>query len=419
MNDIFIDQKIEKERLLAGKYIDREGLESAAKNIDNDMIKVVVGPRRAGKSVFATQLLRKKSFAYLNFDDERLLGISDYDMILKGIREVYGDMRYLLFDEIQNLDKWELFVNRLQRNGYNITLTGSNSWLLSRELTTHLTDRFLEYPVYPFSFREYLKARGFDYSGGVLSKEKEGDILYELSHYIDKGGYPEVVVKGMEPKEYLSTLFDSVLFKDVVKRYNLRYPSKLYDLGLYLVTNCGTLFTYSKLKNTLGFRSIHTVQEYVKYLKDSFVFFAVKKFSHKTREVMKSAEKVYAYDTGMSIALKSGTTKDQGRLVENIVANELLRRRNEVYYFRGRNAEEVDFIVKSGLELTEFIQVCCEPRQKETEKREIRALNTAQRELLMKKPVLATLITWDYSEEKTVKNRKIKYVSLWKWLLNI
>lgn len=419
MNDIFIDQKIEKERLLAGKYIDREGLENASKNMDNDMIKVVVGPRRAGKSVFAIQLLRKNPFAYLNFDDERLLDITDYDMILKGIRETYGNTKYLLFDEIQNLDRWELFVNRLQRNGYFITLTGSNSRLLSRELATHLTGRFLEYPIYPFSFQEYLKACGFDYSSSMLSKEKEGDILHELNHYIDGGGYPEVVVKRLDPKEYLTTLFDSVLFKDVVKRYNLRFPAMIHDLARYLVTNCGGLFTYSRLKNTLGFRSTHTVQEYAKYLKDSFVFFALKKFSHKPREVMKSAEKSYAYDTGMSIALKSAGTRDRGRLVENIVAVELLRRNREMYYFRGKNAEEVDFVIKSGLEFSELIQVCYDPLSPETGKREIGALNAAHRELSLKDDLPATIITWDYSGEKIIKKRKIKYVPLWKWILKL
>ncbi len=419
MNDIFIDQKLEKERLLAGIYVAREGLENALKNADNDMIKVVVGPRRAGKSVFAIQLLRDKNFAYLNFDDERLLGTRDYDVILKGIRETYGDTKYVLFDEIQNLDKWELFVNRLQRKGYYITLTGSNSRLLSRELATHLTGRFLEYPIYPFSFREYLTARAQNYSAGSLSEERQGDILRELDLYIAGGGYPEIVVKRLDPKQYLATLFDSVLFKDVVKRYNLRYPAKLHDLALHLVTGCASMFTHSKLKNSLGFGSPHTVQEYVKYLKDSYVFMAVKKYSNKTREVLRAPEKAYAYDTGMLVVMKPAMTRDQGRLMENVVACEFLRRNMEMYYYRARNAEEVDFVIKSGTELTELVQVCYDPLKPETEKREIRALNAAYRELFYKNAPQATVITWDHEEDRMVKKRKIKFIPLWKWLLKI
>ena len=161
MKNIVLGHRLERDELLRQKFVPREGVEYARKNLENSLIKVIVGPRRAGKSVFALQILEGVDFAYLNFDDERLIGLSDYDEILKAIIQVYGDTRYFLFDEIQNLDKWELLVNRLQRRGFNMVLTGSNSRLLSRELSSHLTGRYIQFRVLPFSFAEFLKAKDF------------------------------------------------------------------------------------------------------------------------------------------------------------------------------------------------------------------------------------------------------------------
>lgn len=151
MKDIILGHKVERDELLRQGFVLREGIEEARKSLDTNLIKVIIGPRRAGKSVFALQLLQGVDFAYLNFDDERFVRISDYDDILKAIIQVYGNTHYLLFDEIQNLERWELLVNRLQRRGYNLVLTGSNSRLLSTGLASHLTGRYLQFQVLPFS----------------------------------------------------------------------------------------------------------------------------------------------------------------------------------------------------------------------------------------------------------------------------
>ncbi len=161
MKNIVLSHKVERDNLLKDTYVLRKGLDAAQESIKNTLIKVIVGPRRAGKSVFAIEMLRGLNFAYLNFDDERLVGVSDYDDLIKAIRQVYGDTKYILFDEIQNVRNWELFVNRLNRSGLNIVITGSNSRLLSRELATHLTGRFIQFQILPFSFSEFLLAKGF------------------------------------------------------------------------------------------------------------------------------------------------------------------------------------------------------------------------------------------------------------------
>ncbi|MCG2687150.1 AAA family ATPase [Candidatus Parcubacteria bacterium] len=161
IKDIVLQHKLEKEKFLAQEYVPREQLAFGRKILDSNLIKVIMGPRRAGKSVFCFLLLKNKNFAYLNFDDENLLQIKNYDDILKALIEVYSKMDFIFFDEIQNLNNWELFVNRLQRRGYNIILTGSNAQLLNKEWGTALTGRHLPIEIFPFSFKEFLQVKNF------------------------------------------------------------------------------------------------------------------------------------------------------------------------------------------------------------------------------------------------------------------
>ncbi|MGQ9665578.1 MAG: ATP-binding protein [bacterium] len=374
----------------------------------------MIGPRRAGKSVFALQLLADYNFAYINFDDERLLDIDNYDLFIKWIREVYGDTRYILFDEIQNLNRWELFVNRLQRNGFNIIITGSNARLLSRELSTHLTGRFIELNIFPFSFREYLRAKKFHYDINKISVEMEGNLLRALNEYLQVGAYPEVITKGLDQKTYLTTLFDSVLFKDVVNRYNVRYPSKLRDLAVNLVAGFAREYSYSRLNEDLGFRSVHTVQEYSNYIREVFIYFSLKRYAFSMRKVIKSPEKAYAYDTGMATVLKTNITPDYGHLMENAVAVELIRRKNEIYYWRDKSGWEIDFVVKSRTGIESLIQVCYDFTNKDVKKREIKSILKATKEL---RPSRKYILTWDHVEEMDISGEKLYCLPLYRWLL--
>jgi len=417
MKEIFLSQKQEKERLLRGKYIDRQALKTTMKSMDNDLIKVIVGPRRAGKSVFAIQLLREKDFAYLNFDDERFSDITNYDRIIKGLNEVYGSTKYLLFDEIQNLKKWELFANRLQRQGYILLITGSNSQLLSKELATHLTGRYLPHNILPFSFSEFLHAKNVNMDIKLTIPETEqGMILNLLNEFLNLGGYPEIVVKGIEPRDYLKFLFDSVILKDVVKRYNVRYTKSLYDLALFLVSNYAREYSFTKLKNLAAFKSVHTVQNYVRYLEEAYLFFSMKRFSYKPKEQFKAPLKIYAYDTGMVSALRLVLTPDYGRLMENVVAVELLRRGKgkEIYYYKDKNGAEVDFLVKEGLKVVELIQVCYALSDPGVKSRETKSLLKTARYLSVDK---LTVITWDHAEKIDVAGTVIECTPLWQWLL--
>ena len=416
MKNIVLGHKRERDSLLEQSFILRDGVEQVSKNLKNNLIKVVMGPRRAGKSIFSLQAFRGIDFAYLNFDDERLTGLADYDEILKAIVQVYGDTKYLLFDEIQNLDKWELFVNRLQRKGFNIVLTGSNSRLLSRELSSHLTGRYLQFQVLPFSFSEFLRANSFQIDEMIDLKEYQGLILNQLDTYLCTGGFPEVVVKQLDQQGYLKTLFDGILFKDIVKRYSIRQPQGLYDLGLYLLTNHSNEFSYTRLKNSLGFNSVHTVVNYLEYLKDAYLVFDRGRFSYKLGENIRSPRKLYGYDTGMIQAVKFQTSPDSGRLMENLVAIELLRRGKEFYYYRARNGNEVDFVVKAGIGIVQLIQVCYEMNTHlQTRGRELKALVKASSELRCDDLMI---LTWDDAGETTESGKKIRFVPLWTWLIS-
>jgi predicted AAA+ superfamily ATPase len=414
MKEIVLSQKIERNELLGGRYVPREGLKNARENLQSNLIKVIIGPRRAGKSVFSIQMLEGVNFAYLNFDDERLASASDYDEILKAIRQVYGESKVILFDEIQNLPHWELFVNRLHRRGFNIIITGSNAYLLSRELSTHLTGRYVQFRIFPFSFSEFLRAKEFVIDEALELKERQGLLLSHLDHYLDKGGYPEIVVKDLDAKNYLTTLFESILFKDIVKRYNVRYTKMLSDLAHYLITNHSNEFSYTKLKNILEFRSVHTVENYTKYLTEAFLTFSIDRFSFKLKEQMRSPKKVYGYDTGMINVIKFKTGRDIGRLMENLVAVEVMRRGGEFYYYRSVNGKEVDFVIKRGPKVDELIQVCYDIHHHATRKRELAALAKTGKDFGCGH---LTILTWDYEAEEKYSGEKVNFLPLWKWLI--
>lgn len=419
MKTIVMSHKIERDELLKGSFIPRQGLTEAAQSMAGGLIKVVIGPRRAGKSVFALQMLQASTgsdFAYVNFDDERLMPPLDLDELLKAMIQVYGDTKTFFFDEIQNVAGWELFVNRLQRRGYNIILTGSNAHLLSRELSTHLTGRYREFRLLPFSFAEFLTARSFAVDETLAAPERQGLVLKQLDDFLRIGGFPEVVVRGTEPAGYLTALFDGILFKDVVKRYGVRYSAKLHDVGRWLIGNVAREYTCTSLKNALAFRSVHTVENYVSYLVEAFLFMSVTRYSPKAKVRMTAPRKIYAYDTGMVNAVRFRTGSDAGRLLENLVAVEWYRRGDEFFAFKTVGGKEVDFLVRSTTGEFRLFQVCYDLADPKTRRRELVALAKAAEELGV---TAGTVLTWDEEGEETFGSCLIHLVPVWKWLLNL
>jgi uncharacterized protein len=406
IKDVLLKQKRELEAKKKELYIERK---AKITNPESDIIKVITGPRRAGKSFFVINTL-KENFGYANFDDEQLIETKDYDEIIATLDNLYSKPKILFFDEIQNLDKWELFVNRLQRQGRKLILSGSNSKLLSGELATHLTGRYFETQIYPLSFSEI-----------VNPKEKtNAEVKGQFDKYLSSGGYPEPYVKKLNISEYLQTLFDATLYKDIIKRYKIRKTAELEAIAEFLISNSATQLSYNKIANSLKVKSVETVKKYCNILQETMLFFSIKKYSSKIREQHTESTKIYCIDNGLIKAKAFQTSQNQGQLLENLIASELKKTNSDkkVYYWKNQQNEEVDFVIKEKTKIKQLIQVCFDPTKTETKKREIRALIKAGQELKCKNLLV---LTNDYEKEEKHewfgKKATIKFTPTWKWLL--
>lgn len=418
IDTIVAQAKEERDSFLAQTYVERELISTVQSNKDSTLIHVITGPRRAGKSVFSIMFLKNHNFAYLNFDDERLLDIKDYDDIVKSLHSIYGEFLYILFDEIQNLPNWELFVNRLQRQGYKIVVTGSNAHLLSRELATHLTGRHLSYTLLSFSFREFLSSNNIDYTKHMLP-EVEGEIKYYLKEYLHQGGIPEVVTTSINKKDYIITLVENIVFKDVVTRHNIRLAPSVYTLAKHLISNCSKEFTLTRLKNKLGFSSVNTVKEYIEFLKEAFLLYELPRFSYKVPEQQKSPKKIYVPDNGIVNSFSFQISPNSGQMLENTVATELFRKKSinkdlEIYYWKENSHYEVDFVIKKGSQIKELVQASYVFAEEDIDPRELKGLTAASNAL---KCDTLTLITWDLETKLSHKEKTIECIPLWKWLV--
>ena len=422
LKDIVTSQKLQKEELLALTYIDRTKKPFAKKWLDSGLIKVVLGPRRAGKSVFSLVLLKDRPFMYFNFDDEVLSSVGGIstDELMKELHSAYGgEVKTILFDEIQNLPSWELFANRLHRAGYNLVLTGSNAHLLSKELATHLTGRHMPIEILPFDFNEFLLAKKFNINQEYASlPQQRGELLNLMEHYLLNGGFPEVAVNNVDPKDYLDVLLDAVLFKDVVKRHRVKFSTQVGNLANHLINNFANLYTVRKLMEALNLKSTTTIEKYINYLEEAYLVFSLLRYSPKSMERIKSPRKVYAVDNGFIISKAVQHSPDKGKLMENLVFTELVKRgakpNRELFYYKTRNEREVDFILKQGHVVTELIQVCYGSVSPDVEQRETKALFEASGELNVKK---LTVLTWDEKREVKKDGNVIQLKPLWEWLL--
>jgi predicted AAA+ superfamily ATPase len=409
-------QRNEIEEKLKQRIIEREVPESFKRNIEKEIIKIITGVRRSGKSTLAILLLKGKNFGYLNFDEKELIE-QRLDDLLNALKEVYGDTRFILLDEIQNVNGWELWVNSLQRLGYNLIITGSNAKLLSKELATHVTGRYIELENFPFSFGEFLAFKNFLIEELKNNKEKEGELKRMLREYLSKGGFPEYIIKELD-QSYLQTLFHSIIFTDVVKRWNVKYSSKIEDLARYLISISSNEYSATKLRNLLGFRSTLTVEKYIEYIKESYLIFTLERFSFKAKQFLKAPKKVYSIDNGLKSAISQRINEEIGSSMENLVFIELkhrgLKENKDIFYLKLNNGEEVDFLIKEGTAIKQLIQVTYASGRDEIEKREIKALEKAST-LLDCRDLLC--ITWDYEDELKDDGKTIRFIPLWKWLL--
>ena len=260
MKNIVIKQRAERDDLASRPYYIRKHLQDVAPYLEADVIKLITGPRRAGKSVYALQILSGKNYAYLNFDDTQLLGSFDEDAVMQALAEVYPGYEYLLLDEVQNLDSWDAWVSKLYRRGVNLVITGSNANLLSSEMSTLLTGRYVEIQILPFSMEESLKYREAPIDAEL--PEDKAKLFIEMDDYLKKGGYPEIVKNREIEQAYLTALFDSIILKDVAQRHKIRKITELYDLADYLISNYSNPLSYNSVdiwQSRISFSTFHDI----------------------------------------------------------------------------------------------------------------------------------------------------------------
>lgn len=407
MKTTILNQRAERDELLSRPYQQRHTRYDADELLQNPLIKLITGPRRVGKSVFALLMLQGKNFAYLNFDDNQLLKNWDENLAMSALDDVYPDYDFMLLDEIQNLQDWDLWVSKLYRRGKNLIITGSNANMLSSEMATVLTGRYLQIEMLPFSLDETMRWKN-------ITPDREEQVpraIMLADDYMRNGGYPETIQARSITKSYLSTLFDSILLKDVAKRHNIRNTTDLYNLATYLLSNFCNPISANELAVELGLSSVTTTKKFCDYLKEPYLFFYLPRFNNKLKLMNKAPKKVYIVDNGYVQSTAFNLSENLGRLLENQVFVELMRRGyipgQTLFYYHSRNDREIDFVTRKGAKVERLIQVCYDMTSEKTRKRELDALVETAGELRCDNLLV---VTGSQEEDIEWKNKKIRVI---------
>lgn len=390
-------------------------------------IIVITGIRRSGKSslmqLIAQDIIEKLNVSqdnilYLNFEDERFISFSKEDF--EKIYEVFLDSfscsgrKYFFLDEIQNIENWERWLNRLyQFEDIKIFITGSNATLLSSEISTALTGRNRQITTWPFSFREFLTLKEVTVNENeFFLRESRVNLKKLFRQYVKYGGFPEVL--KIKDTTLLQQYFRDIIYRDVIARYSIRNQRELKELCLYLFSNLSTISSYKKLKNLIDAHNINTIKNYIEILESVFLFFRLNLFDYSIKRQIYNPGKYFSVDVAFATAVGFNFSKNIGHFYENLVFIDLKRRNKEFYYWKSKKGKEVDFLIREGLKIDEAIQVSYNISDSATKAREIEALLEARHELDVKK---LTIITEDEEAEERVGKTKIRIIPLWKWLL--
>ena len=364
-------------------------------------IVIITGIRRCGKSTLMQQLIKSvndKSCAFFNFEDPRIYGFDNTDFV--KLDEIIGTgNKFYFFDEIQNVENWEVFVRNLHDREKVICVTGSNASLLSRELGTKLTGRSVQIELLPFSYTEYCSFKKLHHNADS----------YKL--YIAEGGFPSFVKVGN--KEILQQLFRDIIYRDIIVRHGVRNEKTLISIALYLISNAGKEFSYTNIKNTFSVGSVNSVMDYVSWFEDSYLMFTLPRFSWSLKSVAINPKKIYVIDTGFGDANSLSFSADYGRMFENAVYLQLRRKFKEMYYFREKG--ECDFVVKEQDKITHAIQVCLELNA-ENMAREVNGLIEALHFFNLE---TGYIITINQEDELIKDGKKVLLIPAWKWTVEM
>lgn len=413
---LIADQR--EEHQLKAAYIERTAEEKLNEFSKNKEIIVLTGVRRAGKSILLQHLREKNTEKdyYFNFEDERLVQFTanNFQLLQEVFIELFGLQHIFYFDEIQNIEGWEMFVRRLYNAGYKVYITGSNASLFSEELGTRLTGRYMTLSVYPFSFLELVKYRSsMLLEERILSTTQIGLVKNLFQQYYELGGFPDYI--QYQQIDYLHALFEGILYRDIITRYKIPNPKPLKELIFYLASNCSKEMTYNALRKLLRIGSPSTVSEYCAYLESSYLCFFINRYNESVKVQMQSPKKVYFIDHALAKTIGFRFSEDRGRILENIVFIELKRRGLEIYYHK--ELKECDFILRRHGKIINAIQVCAVLTEKVTQQREIDGLLEAMNRYELREGLILTENEERFFTFEEKNTKTIKIIPIWKWLI--
>lgn len=415
---ILTDQQEEIRELAHESLCERS--EESLVDINSKQAQVVIGVRRSGKSTLCYQTLHNNgvAFAYVDFDDERLASIdaSQLNDVLEVLYKVYGDFCYLFLDEVQNVEGWHLFVNRLLRKKMHIIITGSNAKLLSGELATHLSGRSKEISLFPFSFKEFCVMRGVDTVQKTTKCEAFRRNAFDA--YLKQGGFPELLTINGN-KTYVSNLVDNILKRDIEQRYGIRYKAAFESMAQHLLNVTPAIVSYPNLTKLFRFKSEHTVKNYIDYLKQAYLLIGIQKYSQKSK-LRIIGEKLYPIDVAMMDKRDNAFVGENlGHRLETVVLIHLLRKCKidglDVYYLNERSGE-CDFVVCRGNVVVQAIQVSYDLTSPKTRQRELSGLMLAARHTRCNDLLL---LTDHESGLVTIEGQSIVIQPVYEWCLNL
>ena len=379
-------------------------------------ILIISGIRRCGKSVLMQQIrdrLVEKDF-FFNFDDERLANfkLDDFQKLQECFVELFGEQHTYYFDEIQNIEGWERFVRRLYNAGNKIVITGSNARMLSRELGTHLTGRYIQVEIYPFSFQEYLAMNEIPVNAKTLyTTTGRATMVKSFVKYMECGGFPKFLQDGSV--SYLTSLYESIIYRDILTRNGLTNEKEMLELMFYLASNATKRVTYSSLGKVVGIQHPDTIKNYLEYIQQTYLISQLFRYDPSVKKQMMSPKKIYFVDNAIIKRIGFNATENNGVFLENLVFIELKRRGLDVYYYADKN--ECDFIVRKGLHISDAYQVTLKMDSPQTREREIAGVREAMQAYSLSKGYILT-----FEGKETINfddGTIVEVVPVWEWIL--
>lgn len=399
------------------KTIQRYDSKEIALFVNNPAISIISGVRRCGKSTFLEQIINlyyKNNFYYFDFSDERLskFETADFQILYEVFLEKFGKRQAFFFDEIQGVPEWNKFVNRMKKIGYKCFVTGSNSNLLSQEISTYLTGRHVDKMLFPFSFKEYLTYKNINVD--LDSTKSRTLIIKEFKNYFKIGGFPEVVLTN--DTSILLNIYSDIISKDIIERFRINDVSLFKEFCNYVISLSTNEFTFKSLKDNFNIQNITTVSNYLDYLKLTYLVYEVKRFSPSLQKLNKYPKKYYCIDNGLLNKVGFGYSIEETRFLENQVFIELWRNnpRSEIYYYRDKNNKECDFLLLNDRKIVKAIQVCFAFKKIDTKKREIEGLLSALNAFNLNS---GEIITFEHKEKLKIDGKVIEMIPVYEWLL--